>query len=131
MSDDHVLRFYQERLAVLASRVRAAGVRGEDAIDDLPARLAADPLHEAAADERCADQVVPVGHGDRDAVVRDEIATLARVGEVKYARYSPSISIIIGTECGPPSGRSVATWAMFGPANRAWLVVEHNHQRSW
>ena len=80
MSDDHVLRFYQERLAVLASRVRAAGVRGEDAIDDLPARLAADPLHEAAADERCADQVVPVGHGDRDAVVRDEIATLARVG---------------------------------------------------
>src|SRR3954447_8984261 len=26
------------------------------------------------------------------------------------------MSTITGTECGPPSGRSVAMWAMFGPA---------------
>src|SRR5256885_6268486 len=29
------------------------------------------------------------------------------------------MSIITGTECGPPSGSRVAMWATFGPANRA------------
>src|SRR4051812_47377765 len=40
-------------------------------------------------------------------------------GCVKNTSRSPSRSIQTGTECGPPSGRTVATWAKLRPARSA------------
>src|ERR1700678_3080634 len=78
-ADCLMLRLYDTDDAFLVAAVRLAGVLHRDAVGQLPAGVAVDPLDDAAADDDWLVRVADRRQGQRHARIAPQVAGLLRV----------------------------------------------------